>query len=77
MNELRLPDRLVKTDSQPAVTGEYNEVLDALDEGEREALVRFYGEEQSSTQVCRELGLTEESLLALRSRVKAAISKGH
>jgi DNA-directed RNA polymerase specialized sigma subunit len=59
------------------VTGEFNEVLAALDEKEREALARFYGEEQPSTQVCRELGLTEESLSALRSRVKAAISKGH
>jgi DNA-directed RNA polymerase specialized sigma24 family protein len=77
MNELRLPDRPVKINSRPAVTGEVNEVLAALDEKEREALVQFYGQEQPSTQICREVGLTEESLSALRSRVKAAISMGH
>jgi hypothetical protein len=77
MNELRLPDCPVKIDSRQPVTREVNEVLAALDENEREALVQFYGQEQPSTQICREMGLTEESLSVLRSRVKAAISMGH
>ena len=77
INALQLPDHLVKVDPRPAVTGRVNEVLAALDENEREALARFYGQEQPSIQVCRELNLTHECLSALKSRVKAAISRGH
>jgi hypothetical protein len=77
MNELRLPDRHVEIDPRPAVVEGVNEVLAALDEKEREALMRFYGQGQPSTQVCREMGLTQEFLSALRSRVKARISSGH
>jgi hypothetical protein len=57
--------------TRPAETVEAREVLAKLDEGEREALLRFYLREQQPAQICRELGLTEQAFSALKSRVRA------
>jgi hypothetical protein len=76
MNELRLPDRPVETDQRLTVTGAVRDVLAALDEEERDALMKFYCQGRPASHVCREAGSTEEFFLALRSRVKATISSG-
>jgi hypothetical protein len=76
VNELRLPDRSVKTYPRPAVVGAVKDVLAALAEEERDALMKFYCQEQPSTHVCQEAGYTQEFFSALRSRVKGAISHG-
>ena len=46
--------------------------LENLSEPEREALRRYYFLEQSSEQVCRELGLDHAEFLRLKDRVRKA-----
>jgi RNA polymerase sigma-70 factor, ECF subfamily len=45
--------------------------LDALSKRDREILVRFYLQEQSQDQICREMSLTETQFRLLKSRAKA------
>src|SRR5947209_3162728 len=45
--------------------------LEALSERDRDILVRFYLQEQSQEQICREMSLTETQFRLLKSRAKA------
>ena len=45
--------------------------LQALNERDRDILVRFYLKEQSQEQICREMSLTETQFRLLKSRAKA------
>jgi RNA polymerase sigma factor (sigma-70 family) len=45
--------------------------LQALNERDREILIRFYLKEQSQEQICREMSLTETQFRLLKSRAKA------
>lgn len=45
--------------------------LDALSKRDRDILVRFYLQEQSQEQICREMSLTETQFRLLKSRAKA------
>ena len=71
MNEIQPRVGCAGIGTQPAETAEAREVLAKLDESEREALLRFYLRGQQPAQICQELGLTEQSFSALKSRVRA------
>ena len=45
--------------------------LEALSQRDRDILVRFYLQEQSQEQICREMSLTETQFRLLKSRAKA------
>ncbi len=45
--------------------------LEALSERDRDILIRFYLQEQSQEQICREMSLTETQFRLLKSRAKA------
>jgi RNA polymerase sigma-70 factor (ECF subfamily) len=45
--------------------------LDALSQRDRDILVRFYLQEQTQEQICREMSLTETQFRLLKSRAKA------
>jgi len=47
------------------------QILDRLSERDREILTRFYLNEQSQEQICREMNLTETQFRLLKSRAKA------
>jgi RNA polymerase sigma-70 factor (ECF subfamily) len=47
------------------------QILDRLAERDREILTRFYLQEQSQEQICREMTLTETQFRLLKSRAKA------
>jgi RNA polymerase sigma-70 factor (ECF subfamily) len=46
-------------------------VLQCLSQRDRDILVRFYLQEQSQEQICREMSLTETQFRLLKSRAKA------
>ena len=46
-------------------------VLQSIPERDREVLVRFYLKEQSATQICRDLSLTDTQFRLIKSRAKA------
>jgi RNA polymerase sigma factor (sigma-70 family) len=46
-------------------------VLHSIGKRDREVLTRFYLKEQSATQICRELNLTETQFRLIKSRAKA------
>jgi RNA polymerase sigma factor (sigma-70 family) len=46
-------------------------VLESLSRRDREILVRFYLQEESQDQICREMELTETQFRLLKSRAKA------
>ena len=48
-----------------------DQVLEALSQRDREILTRFYLQEQSQDQICRELDLTETQFRLLKSKAKA------
>jgi RNA polymerase sigma-70 factor (ECF subfamily) len=48
-----------------------DQVLEALSQRDREILTRFYVQEQSQDQICKELALTEIQFRLLKSRAKA------
>lgn len=50
-------------------------LLDRLNRRDREVLVRFYLREQKSTEICREMSLTETQFRLLKSRAKARFGK--
>jgi hypothetical protein len=47
------------------------EILAALPERDRLALVRFYVHGETSEAICREAGLTEEEFRLIKARAKA------
>lgn len=47
------------------------EILQQLSERDREILTRFYLNEESQEQICREMNLTETQFRLLKSRAKA------
>lgn len=46
-------------------------VLNAIGRRDREILIRFYVEEQSADQICRDMSLTETQFRLIKSRAKA------
>ncbi len=60
---------------QEAMIRQKNELmksaLEALSKRDRDILVRFYLQEQSQEQICREMSLTETQFRLLKSRAKA------
>lgn len=60
---------------QEAMVRQKNELmksaLEALSKRDRDILVRFYLQEQSQEQICREMSLTETQFRLLKSRAKA------
>ena len=46
-------------------------VLRSLKERDRQVLIRFYAEEQTAEQICREMGLTATQFRLIKSRAKA------
>jgi RNA polymerase sigma-70 factor (ECF subfamily) len=60
---------------QEAIVRQKNELmksaLEALSKRDRDILVRFYLQEQSQEQICREMSLTETQFRLLKSRAKA------
>ena len=73
INQIFPPGKPAKAVATPTLPGLAKEAMATLDEKEREALARFYGQEHPCTRICTELGLTEEYFSTLRSRVKAKI----
>ena len=53
-------------------------VLEALQPKDREVLIRFYVDEQSPTQICRDMGLSPTQFRLLKSRAKQRFAEmGH
>jgi RNA polymerase sigma-70 factor, ECF subfamily len=46
-------------------------VLESLSRRDREILIRFYLQEESQDQICRDMELTETQFRLLKSRAKA------
>jgi RNA polymerase sigma-70 factor (ECF subfamily) len=70
----RLPDRSWNPEQSLASRENIalmRRVLDSLSQRDREILVRFYLQEESQDQICREMELTETQFRLLKSRAKA------
>jgi RNA polymerase sigma-70 factor, ECF subfamily len=70
----RLPDRSWNPEQSLASRENIalmRRVLDSLSQRDREILVRFYLQEESQDQICREMQLTETQFRLLKSRAKA------
>jgi len=75
---LPVPDR-GETPEQAVVAGELQDiarrVLKGICRRDREILTRFYLEEQSAEQICREMNLTDTQFRLLKSRAKARFTE--
>lgn len=73
-----LPDGRFNPETD-VIRQQYSEValriLSSMRKPEREVLMRFYLQEQSAAEICREMRLTETQFRLLKSRAKARLGK--